>query len=198
MPFWSDDFRSKQLNDPKRQFRFKIEITGINAETGGSLVWYAKAVNKPSFEISKGEHTYLNHKFYYPGGVTWNPVTMTLVDPRDPDMAATLSDIVTLSGYTPPSTPNDLGSMSKSRSAGALGTVYIIQLNGDGEEIEKWTLWNSFITKVDYGQLQYEGGEGLVEISMDLAYDWARVELLGDNKGSMAELGSNGKEFFRG
>ena len=123
---------------------------------------------------------------------------MTLVDPRDPDMAATLSDIVTLSGYTPPANPNDLGSMSKSRSAGALGTVYISQLDGDGNEIEKWTLWNSFITKVDYGQLQYEGGEGLVEISLDLAYDWARVEILGANKGSAATVGEKGKTFFDG
>jgi hypothetical protein len=198
MPFWSDDFRSKpELKDPKRQFRFKVEITGINADTGGSLVWYAKSINKPSFEISTGEHTYLNHKFYYPGGVTWNPVSMTLVDPRDPDMSATLADIITQSGYSPPSTPDDLGSMSKSRSAGALGTVYIAQLDGDGNEIEKWTLWNSFITKVDFGQLQYEGGEALTEISMDIAYDWARVEVM-QSKGSMATAGSQKTEFFDG
>ena len=197
MPFWSDDFRSGDLKDPKRQFRFKVEITGIDADTGGSLVWYAKAINKPSFEVSTAEHQYLNHKFYYPGGVTWSPITMTLVDPRDPDITATLSDIVTLSGYAPPDTPNDLGSMSKSRSAGALGTVYISQLDGDGEEIEKWTLWNSFITKVDYGQLQYEGGAALVELTLDLAYDWARVEVM-NSKGSMATAGNQGTEFFNG
>jgi|TARA_Y100000114_G_C11725466_1_gene310729 hypothetical protein len=198
MPFWSDDYRSStELKDPKRQFRFKVEITGINADTGGPLVWYAKTVNKPSFEVSTGEHVYLNHKFYYPGGVTWSPVSMTLVDPRDPDMSATLSDIVSQSGYRPPDNPNDLGSMSKSRSAGALGTVYIVQLDGDGNEIEKWTLWNSFITKVDYGQLQYEGGEGLVEISLDIAYDWARLEVL-NSKGSMATAGNQGTEFFNG
>jgi hypothetical protein len=199
MPFWSDDFRSGQLKDPKRQFRFKVEITGINADTGGSLVWYAKTISKPSFEISTAEHQYLNHKFYYPGGVTWNPVSMTLVDPRDPDMTATLSDIVELSGYSPPANPNDLGTMSKSKSAGALGTVFISQLDGEGEEIEKWTLWNAFITKVDYGQLQYEGGEALVEMSLDLAYDWARVETKGEgSKGSAATAGTQQKEFFRG
>jgi hypothetical protein len=199
MPFWSDDYRSGNLKDPKRQFRFKVEITGIDADTGGSLMWYAKTVNKPSFEISTGEHVYLNHKFYYPGGVTWAPISMTLVDLRDPDMSATLSDIVELAGYSPPTDPNDLGSMSKARSAGALGTVYISQLDGDGNEIEKWTLWNAFITKVDYGSLQYEGGEGLVEMSLDIAYDWARVETEGEGaKGSAATAGSQQKEFFRG
>ncbi len=202
MPFWSDDYRSGNLKDPKRQYRFKVEITGISADTGGSLVWYAKTINKPSFEISTGEHTYLNHKFYYPGGVTWAPISMTLVDPRDPDMTATLSDLVELSGYSPPSTPNDLGSMSKAKSAGALGTVFISQLDGDGKEIEKWTLWNAFITKVDYGSLQYEGGEALVEMSLDIAYDWARVDTSPDSsaasKGSATTLNSGKNEFFNG
>ena len=92
-------FWANSTMEPKRQFRFKVEITGINADTGGPLVWYAKAVNKPSFEVSTGEHVYLNHKFYYPGGVTWNPVSLTLVDPRDPDMSATLSDIVQQKGF---------------------------------------------------------------------------------------------------
>ena len=197
MPFWSDDFRSGDLKDPKRQFRFKVEITGINADTGGGLAWYAKSINKPSFEVSTAEHQYLNHKFYYPGGVTWNPISMTLVDPRDPDISATLSQIVTLAGYSPPATPNDLGSMSKSRSAAALGTVFISQLDGDGNEVEKWTLWNSFITKVDYGQLQYEGGEALVELTLDLAYDWARIEVF-DSKGAMTQVDPGGTEFFDG
>jgi len=120
-----------------------------------------------------------------------------LVDPRDPDISATLSQIVTLAGYSPPATPNDLGSMSKSRSAAALGTVFISQLDGDGNEVEKWTLWNSFITKVDYGQLQYEGGEALVELTLDLAYDWARIEVF-DSKGAMTVVDPGGTEFFDG
>ena len=32
MPFWSDNFADEaQLKDPKRQFRFKVEFTGISA-----------------------------------------------------------------------------------------------------------------------------------------------------------------------
>ena len=42
-PFWSDNFaESTQLKDPKRQFRFKVEFTGISAPQGGALMWYAK------------------------------------------------------------------------------------------------------------------------------------------------------------
>ena len=56
---------------------------------------------------------------------------------------------------------------------------------------------NSFITKVDYGQLQYEGGEALVELTLDLAYDWAKVEVM-HSKGSMAVAGSGQTTFFEG
>ena len=191
MPFWSDNFaESTQLKDPKRQFRFKIEFTGISAPQGGSLLWYAKSVNKPAFTIETSEH----HTFYYPGSVKWEPISITLVDPRDPDITATLSDIINLSGYTPPSNPNSLGTMSKSRAAGALGAVYISQIDGDGNEIEKWTLWNAFITNVKYGDLSY-GTDDLVELTLEVRYDWARLQTPGGP--SRATGGDEATTFFQ-
>ncbi len=195
MPFWSDNFaENTELKDPKRQFRFKVEFTGISAPQGGSLLWYAKTVNKPSFSVATSEHQYLNHTFYYPGTVTWDPISMTLVDPRDPDMSATLSDIVNLSGYNPPSNPNSLGTMSKAKSAGALGAVYISQIDGDGNEIEKWTLWNAFITTVKYGDMAY-GNDDLVEMTLEIRYDWARLQTPGGP--SRATAGDGQSTFFQ-
>jgi hypothetical protein len=195
MPFWSDNFaENTELKDPKRQFRFKVEFTGISAPQGGSLLWYAKSVNKPSFSVATSEHQYLNHTFYYPGTVTWDPISMTLVDPRDPDMSATLSDIVNLSGYNPPSNPNSLGTMSKAKSAGALGAVYISQIDGDGNEIEKWTLWNAFITTVKYGDMAY-GNDDLVEMTLEIRYDWARLQTPGGP--SRATAGDGQSTFFQ-
>jgi len=195
MPFWSDNFaENTELKDPKRQFRFKVEFTGISAPQGGSLLWYAKSVNKPSFTVATSEHQYLNHTFYYPGTVTWDPISMTLVDPRDPDMSATLSDIVNLSGYNPPSNPNSLGTMSKAKSAGALGAVYISQIDGDGNEIEKWTLWNAFITTVKYGDMAY-GNDDLVEMTLEIRYDWARLQTPGGP--SRATAGDGQSTFFQ-
>ena len=95
MPFWSTNFgEDTTLKDPKRKFRFYVEFQGIAAPVGGATLWYAKAVAKPSFAIEKTEHAYLNHTFKYPGKVTWDDLDVTLVDPVDPDVAATLSDIV--------------------------------------------------------------------------------------------------------
>jgi hypothetical protein len=194
MPFWSTNFgEDTTLNDPKRKFRFTVEFQGIAAAIGGAVMWYAKTVNKPSFQIAASEHKYLNHTFYYPGSVTWQDVALTLVDPVDPDMAATFSDIVVQSGYTPPADTNALSTMSKAKAAGALGTVIITQIDSEGKPLETWTLWNSFMTEVKYGDLEY-GADDLTEMSVTLKYDWARVETAGV---SVATAGSAGSEFFK-
>ena len=95
MPFWSTNFgEDVTLKDPKRNFRFTIEFQGIQAEQGGAIAWYAKTTTKPSFTIENVEHAYLNHKFYYPGAVTWNTISVEMVDPVNPDVTATFSDIL--------------------------------------------------------------------------------------------------------
>lgn len=194
MPFWSTNFgEDTTLNDPKRKFRFTVEFQGIAAAIGGAVMWYAKTVSKPSFQIAASEHKYLNHTFYYPGSVTWQDVSVTLVDPVDPDMTATLSDIVVESGYSPPADTNALSTMSKAKAAGALGTVIITQIDANGDPLETWTLWNAFMTEVKYGDLEY-GADDLSEMSVTLKYDWARVETAG---ASVATAGAGGSEFFK-
>ena len=177
MEFWSDNFAGEtELKDPKRKFRFRVEFGGIQGgATGGQTLWYAKTATKPSFQINSAEHKYLNHTFYYPGSVTWQEVTVTMVDPTDPDMAATLSAIVEAGGYSPPANSNDFTTMSKSSAAQALGTVIVTQMDAAGNDLEQWTLWNAFITEVKYGDLEY-GADDLTELSVTLKYDWARIK----------------------
>ena len=196
MPFWSENFgEDAAMADPKRKFRFKVEFQGLDTtDTGGPFLWYAKTVSKPSFQISAAEHKYLNHTFFYPGSVTWQDVSVTLVDPVNPDMTATLSDIVQSSGYSPPTDSTDLTTMSKGKSASALGTVIITQIDSNGADLEQWTLWNSFVTEVKYGDMEY-GSDDLTELSVTLKYDWARVKTA---NASIAKNGSQGTEFFKG
>ena len=176
MPFWSENFGDGTgLNDPKRNFRFTVEFQGIKAAQGGAKLWYAKSATKPSFAINAAEHKYLNHTFYYPGNVTWNDITVTMVDPTDPDMAATLSAIIEASCYSPPTDAEDRASISKAKSASALGTVIITQIDSDGKPLETWTLWNAFVKDVQLGQLSY-GDDELTTTTVELMYDWARVE----------------------
>ena len=194
MSFWSTNFGdpANKIRDPKRKFRFTVEFTGINASQGGSLLWYAKSVDKPKFTIASVNHKFINHTFYYPGSVEWQEINVVMVDPVSPDMTATFSDMVVASGYSPPANSNSLGSISKSKAASALGSVIITQIDADGKAIETWTLWNAFLTKMESDELSY-GDDELSTTTVGLRYDWATVETV---ENSSATNGTGGNSFF--
>ena len=180
MPFWSTNFGNTEelLKDPKRNFRFYINIQGISTENGGAMLWYAKQVSKPTFTLAEATHEYLNHTYYYPGKITWNPIEITMVDPGgDPDVTATLAGILVGAGYNLPDTPDSekLTSMSKQKAAGALGQVKITQVDAEGQMVEEWTLWNAFATEVDFGGTLAYGNDELTEVKLKLRYDWAEL-----------------------
>jgi len=181
MPFWTEAHDST-TKDPKRKFRFQVSFNNITDPNGnGSVLWYAKTVSKPSFQLSTTEHKYLNHTFYYPGSVTWQDVSLSIVDPVSPDMTVTMARILEQSGYVVPGNaidPAALATISKGQAVGALGDVTITQLDALGAAIETWKLWNAFITEVKFGDLEY-GSDELVQLDLVLKYDWARVEVTG-------------------
>ena len=82
---------------------------------------------------------------------------------------------------------------SKAKATGALGTVLITQLDGDGNPVESWTLWNAFMTSLKQDDLDYTSDE-LSTTTVELRFDWARVETLNN---SSAVNGSGGNEFFK-
>ena len=161
--------------EPKRKYRFTVEITGTK-QTG--VLWFAKGINKPEISVESTEHKYLNHSFHFPGTVSWNEVSVTLVDPASPDAAQITAQMLTESGYQGPgqlkgSQPK---TNSKKKSVGAVGDVVITAIDSDGTPIETWTLKNAFIVKVAYGELAY-GDEELSEITLDFKYDWAELKI---------------------
>ena len=183
MAFWGSDYQNTGLLDPKRKFRYILQINNFDVTPEGgsasvttSEIWYAKTVTRPSFTIAATEHNYLSHTFYYPGSVKWDPITVTMADPQSPNVALMLSRIINDdAGYKVPINSNVKNTMSKASAVTALGGVVIRQIDADGNDIETWTLYNAFITNVKYGDLAY-GDDELVEMSMELRYDWAKIE----------------------
>ena len=88
--FWSDS-----TLEPKRKFRWVLNFAGVPQ-------WIVKKVQKPTMTITEAEHTFLNYKFYYPGRVEFNEISITLADPVTPDATAIMERIVLASGYVPP------------------------------------------------------------------------------------------------
>jgi hypothetical protein len=172
MAFWTSV--SKTDNDPKRNFRWKIDVGYMTANetTANGVVWWAKKVTKPNFQVQESKHNFLNHTFYWPGRTEWQIVSMTLVDPVSPNAAAQTSRIIADSGYKVPGNSAALETMSKGKAGAALTHVIISQIDHEGKTIEEWRLENPFIKSVKFGELDYENDE-LTQIELEFRYDWA-------------------------
>lgn len=188
MAFWTD----AQNKDPKRAYRFIVNIG--NMPNGAQ--WYAKAVKKPAITITEVDHSFLNHKFYYPGRAEWDTVEVTLVDPVSPDAAANTAAILQASGYTPPIDVTSTTTISKQDAVNALGGVIIQQIDSEGNPMETWTLWNPFITGVTYGDLSYEE-DSLTEVTITIRYDWAVLETANAAQAGGTAAAFNKNEFFK-
>jgi len=176
--FWTTDYNGSGVTNPKRAFRFKITIgafsdTSIGSDLGTNVVFWAKTADKPSFTLGETSHNYLNHTFKFPGRVTWNDVTITMVDPGgEKGVAFALTKILNESGYVVPTDASQFQTISKTKAVGGLGEVLCQQLDDEGTVLESWTLNNSFISDVNFGNLDY-GSEELTEYSITVRYDWA-------------------------
>ena len=200
MAFWTAV--EKTSKDPKRAYRFVLQITGIGDDAGTSVIWFAKKVDKPTFTLSESEHKYLMHSYYFPGKLTWNEITATVVDPAEPDVITILGNSLEEAGYKIPGVPaapnmvknEHLETVGKAKSIGALGIVNIFQITADGVVIEHWRLNQAWIKEVKPSALDYDG-EDLSTIDIVLRYDWAQLgdegTVLGDvNDGIFGKLPS--------
>lgn len=163
--FWTDTLNP---TDPKRNFRFRVTI-------GGDTIWWAKDVDQPEATVSAAEHDFMQHKFYFPGKVTWNEISMTLVDPVSPGALDSLFRKLSGAGYKIPGNINDptaFTSISKAASNVALGEIVIQVLEAGGNTVHEWRLNNSFMIKITSSKLDY-ATEDLMQITLSVKYDWA-------------------------
>ena len=170
--------------EPKRNFRFQVQITGLTG--GNDVLWWAKTVTTPAFDVSEVEHNFLDNKFYFPGRVSWNEVSLTLVDPISIDAVEQTNQLILSSGYVipagVPANAAQKSTISKKGATAAIGKVTITILQADGTAVETWTLNNPFIKSAKYGDLDYSSDD-LRTVEMTLRYDWATCETdSGSNK----------------
>ena len=181
--------------NPKRKFRFRIEIGFPVAAWGGDQqIWYAKTCTAPSVEVSSVEHMFSDHVFNFPGRAKWGDVEMTLVDPGG-DAGATsvgndtvdnFNKLLEAFGYkTPPdgtgATMASYQTIGRNRVTG--GRVNIIALDDDGKYLETWTLKNAFPISFKYGDFDY-GSDELREFSISWKYDYATCETVAAGAGN--------------
>ena len=174
MAFWSETSMK-----PMRNFRWQLSVEGFGTE---SIVWWAKTVTVPSFDVTEVEHDYFDNKYYFPGRVTWSDVEVTLVDPVTPSAVELTNTILEAAGYNIPSKAGPKETMSKEKSAtNALGAVTLDLLDSEGQVMESWTLQNAFVKSAKFGDMDYSNDE-LRQVSLTLKYDWATCSIKGGDE----------------
>jgi len=163
MTFWN--VSGKDALQPKRNYRFRFR------DGDGTAWWWAKTVDKPSFDISSNEYQLINHKFKYPGIATWKPISLTVVDVGDA-INLIYTELEAL-GYKSPSSDVMTG-LAKDHD-GLFNQVIVEQLEGkEGKAIETWTLHGAFITSLSMSKLDYSNDD-LSEITIEITYDYAEL-----------------------
>ncbi len=175
----NSQFWNQASIEPKRSFRWLLYLSGMPQ-------FIVKDVKKPGFSIASQAHTFLNYEFYYPGKVTWTDVTFTIVDPVQPDSAASLVKVLESAGYVVPDQYTSQSGFPRTISKKAMvdslgGQIKLVQFganSGDQEEsvLEEWTINNPARRPPSFGQLTY-GSDDLVSIGITLKYDWAYLSI---------------------
>jgi len=168
--FWSD-----VKAEPKRRYRFTLGFTNKGLDRDIPL-WTVKTAAKPKATVSTIEHQFMDHIFKFPGRVTWDPISVTLVDPVEPDLSWQFLNILSKGGYKFPSNATIAAkSISKKAIHDVMGDVIIRQIDDKGDPIETWRLVNPFITSVDFGgSLDYSSDE-MNEVAVEITFDWAEL-----------------------
>ena len=182
MTFWNEASMA-----PMRNYRWQLTMNGF---TDNTIVWWAKTINVPSWDMSEVEHDYFDNKYYFPGRVTWQDVEVTLVDPVSPSAVALTNTVLVQSGYTVKTKDAPKTTISKQRAVeDGVKKVTLELLNAEGEIKERWELNNAFIKAVKYGDMDY-ANDDLRQISLTLKYDWATCTVFGD-EGEQPFFGTN-------
>ncbi len=144
--------------EPKRQNRFILRFPsslGINE-------WFVESTKRPSIKINPTEIQFLNTSTFVAGRFNWDEIPVTFRDPIGPSAAQALMEWVRLHAE---SVTGRMG-----YAAGYKKDIDLEMLDPTGVVVEKWILYGTFLTNVDFQTLNYSQ-DGLATISCQLRPD---------------------------
>ena len=130
----------------------------------GIQEWWCKSAKRPQITQEAKEIQFLNTETYVVGRYKWEPITVSLRDPIGPSASQAIMEWVRLH--------SESVTGRQGYAAGYKRDVELEMLDPTGVVVSKWILKNAFITKADFGDLDYSQDD-LAEISIDLRYDYA-------------------------
>ena len=144
--------------EPKRQNRFILRFPsslGINE-------WFVESAARPHITITPTEIPFLNTSTFVAGRFNWQTINVVFRDPIGPSAAQALMEWVRLHAE---SVTGRMG-----YAAGYKKDIDLEMLDPTGVVVEKWILYGTFLTNVDFQTLNYSQ-DGLATISCSLRPD---------------------------
>ena len=144
--------------EPKRQNRFILRFPsslGINE-------WFVESTSRPHITIGATEIQFLNTSTFVAGRFNWQTINVTFRDPIGPSAAQALMEWVRLHAE---SVTGRMG-----YAAGYKKDVDLEMLDPTGVVVEKWILYGTFLTDVNFNQLSYSQ-DALATITATLRMD---------------------------
>lgn len=173
----------KEGSRPPDPFNDQLEATNL---TG--IAWYAKSVDKPGMTIEDANRgLYATNSIPLnaqpkPSTPKYKEINMVLVDPYYPNVTRKIARLFRRGGLNENQAKGIIADAYGPGPDGeaasfleTIGVVEIHQLNGKGQSIEKWTLFDAYPNSVDFGKLDYSS-DGLVEISLTWYYKYFKVD----------------------
>ena len=144
--------------EPKRQNRFILRFPsslGINE-------WFVESTSRPHITIAATEIPFLNTSTYVAGRFNWQTINVTFRDPIGPSASQALMEWVRLHAE---SVTGRMG-----YAAGYKKDIDLEMLDPTGVVVEKWILYGTFLTDVNFNTLAYNQ-DGLATIAATLRMD---------------------------
>ena len=144
--------------EPKRQNRFILRFPsslGINE-------WFVETASRPNIVINPVEVQFLNTSTFVAGRFKWNPMNVTFRDPLGPSASQALMEWVRLHAE---SVTGRMG-----YAAGYKKDIDLEMLDPTGVVVEKWILYGTFLTNVNFNALDYKS-DALATITASLQMD---------------------------
>lgn len=144
--------------EPKRVNRFILRFPS----TLGINEWYVSSTKRPSVKISPVEIPFLNTSTFVAGRFNWEPISVTFKDPIGPSASQALMEWFRLHAE---SVTGRMG-----YAAGYKKDIELEMLDPTGVTVEKWVIQGTFITGLNFGDLDYSQ-DAIANITCELRMD---------------------------
>jgi hypothetical protein len=144
--------------EPKRNNRWILRFPsslGINE-------WYVESTSRPKLKINSVPIPFLNTEVYVAGKFNWESLPVVFRDPIGPSATQAIMEWIRTCAE---SVTGRMG-----YAAGYKKDVDLEMLDPTGVVVEKWILYGTFLTDVNFNALNYSQ-DGLATISTSLRMD---------------------------